>query len=222
MNEALLPDLDAFERHEVSRAQMLARHGEEAVAPLAMHDRLRALSTPSAFDVEAGWRRVAAGMETPATVIALRPRARRPRSIVLAAAATLMLASSAFAVMGPRLLEGPAAVVTVVRDIDGVDEVAGGETRGHPIGMGDPAVEQGSGDVAHAGADGSQQPGTGGTGTDGASTDGSSEQPEDPADRDQGTGNDGGHDDHGGGNDGHEGDASDGGSNQPKDQSEDR
>lgn len=204
MNDALLRDLNAFERQDLSRAQMLARHGEEAVAPLAMHDRLRALSTPSAFDVDAGWRRVVAEIATPATVVALRPRARRPRSIVLVAAAALMLASSAFAVIGPRLLDGSVAVVPAVPDLGGDAGVVGGDTRGHPIGVDGPSRAQTGDDRAGAGA-GAPTGGAGGSSTDGASNVGSIEQPEDPADRDEGTGNDGGHDDQGGGNDGHEG-----------------
>jgi hypothetical protein len=89
-------DLEAFARGEVSRQELMAAHGPEAVALADLHERMHA-TLGTSFDEDAGWSRVVEGMETAATVTTIR-RSRRPRSVVaLAVAAALTIGGSALA-----------------------------------------------------------------------------------------------------------------------------
>jgi hypothetical protein len=86
VNQDLLEDLAAFDRGTLTRSDVVARHGVEALPALAAHDRLReAVATAPAFDVEAGWARVIDEIAEPAPVVRLPQKPRRPRSVVLAA-----------------------------------------------------------------------------------------------------------------------------------------
>jgi hypothetical protein len=206
VNEALLRDLSAFAEGGLARDELLARHGNAAAAPVAVHERLGAMPSAS-FDLEGGWARVAAQIASPATVVALRAPRRRPRSFVLAVAAALMLAGSAFAAIGPRVFDGTVPVAPIVRS----DHVpSGSEVRGRPEGAADAIAPEGTpregdGD-GHPTGSNEGAPTEGGSTTEGGNEgSGTPDNGDDPNDRDQGKGNDGQHDDHGGGNDGKEG-----------------
>jgi hypothetical protein len=176
---------------------------------LAVEQRLQRLASEMPPpDVEAGWAALSAMLEPPlAPVIPLRRRSFG-RPIALAAAAALLVAGSAFAAVtrgdpqthhlsplvpielpgvafsGPHLhapLSGPPAVPT--KDEPGrsaKDTNVGAPTAG------------GTSDGGSTTTDGS-----------GATSDHTKAQ-DDPNDLDQGTGNDGQHNDHGGGNNGTE------------------
>jgi hypothetical protein len=168
---------------------------------LAVEERLQRLASvmPSP-DVEAGWAALPAQLEPPlAQVIPLR-RKRFGRPIALAAAAAMLVAGSALAAV---TLGGADRAAPVIAWSDG--GVWGGPHL-HGGFSGPPAA-------APSSSDGSVGPATGAAHTPDIGSDGGSDAGpghdgtahDDPNDRDQGTGNDGGHDDNGGGNDGAEG-----------------
>lgn len=95
MSPDLERDLERWERGELSRAALLAIHGDEAASLLDMYERLDSIGyEPVAYD-ETSWDALAA--ELP------RHRAGKPivRVIVLAAATVLLLASVAYGTIDP-------------------------------------------------------------------------------------------------------------------------
>jgi len=171
-----------------------------------VHERLQqAVSAIPTTDIEAGWAALAAQLDVPlAPVVPLR-KPKRARTVVLAVAAAMMLAGSAFAAVahfGDGRTDHVAPVVGPVHL-----PVTG--PHAHAPFTGPPAVSEPTG---HHGGGGNGTGSGGGSGTSGggsttgSGTGGSTSKPgDDPNDRDQGTGNDGHHNDHGGGNDGTEG-----------------
>lgn len=208
MNAEMVHDLAAYGRGELSRADVVARYGVEALPALAAHDRMEVAASPSAFDVDAGWTRIEAQIAPMASVVALAARRRRPRSVVLAAAAALMLVGSAFAAIGPRLFEERGMIPAVHEVPSGgrsvVTEDGDGDQGDRPdregMGADEARPRNGGSDTDATG------PGSGSESRDGSAGDRDGADPkDDPNDRDQGKGNDGDHDDRGGGNDGREG-----------------
>jgi hypothetical protein len=166
---------------------------------LAAEERLQRLaSAMPAPDVEAGWAALSAQLEPPlAKVIPLRRR-RFGRPIALAAAAALLVAGSALAAVtraGADRAEAPPVVAS--------DGGVWSGARLHAPFSGPPVrttSTDSKGSAPRAGQTRDAAPG--GTSAPGG---GAGNAQDDPNDRDQGTGNDGRHDDHGGGNDGAEG-----------------
>jgi hypothetical protein len=195
-------DLGAWTREELSREQLLAVHGVAAAAVVAVHDRLTgaaaAVTVPS---VETGWAALLARIDAPAPVVPLRrPRPRRTLSIAVAAA--LALAGIAYAASRGSHDGSPAvspattgpAVAGPFSGSHGRRSAPGPTARtAPPSGSVRPS---GSGPSARGGATPGIDSGAGG---------GSAKPGDDPHDRDQGTGNDGSHNDHGSGNNGPEG-----------------
>lgn len=179
---------------------------ERDPAAVLVHERLQqAVSSMRAPDIEAGWAALAAQLEPPlAPVVPLR-KPSRGRIVVLAVAAALLLAGSAFAAVshfgnGRADLHVP-SIAPINRPVTGphIHEPFAGPPR-------DPRPSGGHHDGGHHPAGPSAGPTDGGgTSTVGGSGDGASKPGDDPNDRDQGTGNDGQHNDHGGGNNGAEG-----------------
>jgi hypothetical protein len=175
---------------------------------LAAEQRLqRMASDMSAPDVDAGWTALAAKLEPPlAQVIPLRRRSLG-RPIALAAAATLLVAGVAFAAVGHD--RSDAEHVAPVVSIEAPGRAFDGP-HAHPPFQGPPATPNRHTHVPTGDPTGATEPpakGGGSTGTEG-SGDGRaapSKHQDDPNDLDQGTGNDGQHNDHGGGNNGTEG-----------------
>jgi hypothetical protein len=220
-----LDDLAAYEQGTLSRSEVVARHGVEALPALAAHDRLReAVATVPAFDVDAGWARVIEEIAEPAPVVRLPSAARRPRASLLAAVAAVLLAGSAFAALGPRLLADDRPMVPVEMDGGGVpldgdprgDGGADAQGSSQDDAGGGGAGSTAQGDDRPGGTEDPDRPGVGATGSnddddggapddDGGGGPGDPGDTEDPNDRDQGRGNDGEHDDNGRGNDGAEG-----------------
>lgn len=89
-------DLEAIERGALTREVFLARHGREGAAVLAMHERMRIATSPSAGDPAAAWDALRERLDAPAPVSQLR-RTKPRRTTVLALAATLVLGGTAFA-----------------------------------------------------------------------------------------------------------------------------
>jgi len=96
-------DLAAFERNELSREQLLAHHAE-AEPLIRLHDRMKLAATAPDPDAVAGWATLLEKMDAAAVVVPFRRPSRTRRTTVLAVAAALMLAGSAFAAVGPRAL----------------------------------------------------------------------------------------------------------------------
>jgi hypothetical protein len=189
VNGQLLADLAALERAELSREELLSRHGDAAADVVALHDRLRAFDEAPPFDVDAGWALVAAKISAPAIVVPLRPRRPRRRLVAMAVAAALMLGGSALAlVLARHDAPRPAISSSSNPPAATLDFVLVRPHGVHPLG----------------GPAGATPPGGEGVGTDGSNGGSSSGRPnqDDPNDRDHGTGNDGSHDDQGQGNDG--------------------
>jgi hypothetical protein len=189
VNGQLLADLAALERAELSREEVLSRHGDAAADVVALHDRLRAFDDAPPFDVDAGWALVAAKIAPPAIVVPLRPGRPRRRLVALAVAAALMLGGSALALVLARH-DAPRPAVSSSQNPPAatLDYVLVRPHGVHPFGGPDAATP-------HRG----ESDGTGGS-TGGSSSEGPNQ--DDPNDRDHGTGNDGSHDDQGKGNDG--------------------
>jgi hypothetical protein len=99
-------DLAAWERGELPRESLVARHGASAAEIVAVHDRIvGAVASTPIPGVEAGWAALVHQLEPHGgTVVPLRRAGRRGRVIALTAAAALLLAGSAFAAVGPRVL----------------------------------------------------------------------------------------------------------------------
>jgi len=195
-------DLGAWAREELSREQLLAAHGTAAATFVAVHDRLtRAAAAVAVPAVEAGWAALLARIDAPAPVVPLR-RPRPSRTLSIAVAAALALAGIAYAASRGSHDGSPA-----VSPATTAPAVAGVFSRWHGRGAPGPTATtappagshrpSGSGPSAHAG--GSTPAIDGGAGG------GSAKPVDDPRDRDQGTGNDGSHNDHGSGNNGPEG-----------------
>jgi hypothetical protein len=196
-------DLGAWAREELSREQLLAVHGAAAAAVVAVHDRLTgaaaAVTVPS---VEAGWAALLARIDAPAPVVPLRrPRPRRTLSIAVAAA--LALAGIAYAASRGSHDGSPAvspattgpAVAGPFSGSHGRRSAPGPTARTAPP----------SGSVRPSGSGPSARGGGATPGIDSGTGGGSAKPGDDPHDRDQGTGNDGSHNDHGSGNNGPEG-----------------
>jgi hypothetical protein len=171
---------------------------------LAVEERLQRLSSAMpAPDASAGWASLSAQLDPPlAPVIPLRPRRFR-RPIVLAAAAALLVAGSAFAAIThgePQHTHIAPPAGAIAGSGWGGPQISGGlpgrpavaPTASDPAGNASPGQASSAGPSAAAG--GAQKPEANTT-----------PAKDDPNDRDQGTGNDGKHDDNGGGNDGPEG-----------------
>ena len=175
---------------------------------LAAEQRLQRMASGiPAPDVDAGWAALSAKLEPPlATVIPLRRRSFG-RPIVLAAAATLLVAGSAFAAIGHG--GGASEHVAPVAPVEAPGPAFGGRhahapfqgppatpnvhtavPTGDPTGLTAPPVESGGSTGTQSSGDGRAAP---------------SKHQDDPNDLDQGTGNDGQHNDNGGGNNGTEG-----------------
>lgn len=217
MNDALLHDLDSFERHELSRDDLVIRHGAEAGAVLTLHDRITALRDAPSFDVDAGWARVAASIAplAPLAVVSVpdpepapergqggvhAARGSRSRMVALGVAAAMMLAGSAFAVIGPRFLDGRQAILPPAPGTQVTEGV-------HPHGGGHPAAGfswtgPGEGPTGATGAAGSSD-GTSSSsdGTGSGTAAGGWSGHDSSSDTDKGKGNDGSHGDQGSGND---------------------
>lgn len=103
MSPDLERDLAAFERNELSREQLLSLHAE-AEPLIRLHDRMKVAAAAPAPDPAAGWAALMEKMDAPAPVVPLRRPSRARRTTMLAVAAALMLAGSAFAAVGPRVL----------------------------------------------------------------------------------------------------------------------
>ena len=177
---------------------------------LAVEERLQRLSSSMpAPDVEAGWAALSAKLEPPlAQVIPLR-RKSFGRPILLAAAAALLVAGSAFA----AVTHGTSGTSRHVAPAVGFPSSAFGGVHLHDAFTGPSSATAPSGGSGHSTGSGHSS-GTGttsnggvSTGSGGGSGDGTqpSKPKDDPNDRDQGTGNDGQHNDRGGGNNGAEG-----------------
>jgi hypothetical protein len=178
---------------------------------LAVEERLQRLSSSMpAPDVEAGWAALSALLEPPvAPVVPLRPKPSRFRPIALAAAAAILVAGSAFAAVTQH---GPAHIVPPPPI-----EVPGGFVAGphlHRPFAGPALTSDDRGGPHRPGGPSTGGPSTGGTAapSGGGAARGHehrqrdhAKQQDDPNDLDQGTGNDGQHNDNGGGNDGTEG-----------------
>jgi hypothetical protein len=195
-------DLGAWARQELSREQLLAAHGPAAAALVAVHDRLTgaaaAVTVPS---VEAGWAALLARIDAPAPVVPLRrPRPRRTLSIAVAAA--LALAGIAYAASRGSHDGSP-----VVSPATSAPAVAGPFSRWHGRSAPGPTARTAppSGSHRPSGSGPSARGGGATPGIDSGAGGGSAKSGDDPHDRDQGTGNDGSHNDHGSGNNGPEG-----------------
>lgn len=103
MSPDLERDLAAFERNELSREQLLSLHAE-AEPLIRLHDRMKVAAAAPAPDPAAGWAALMEKMDAPAPVVPLRRPSRARPTTMLAVAAALMLAGSAFAAVGPRVL----------------------------------------------------------------------------------------------------------------------
>ena len=169
-------------------------------AAVLVHERLeQAVSAMPTPDIEAGWAMLAAQLDVPlAPVVPLR-KPSRARTVVLAVAVAMMLAGSAFAAVA-HFGDGRTADVTPVV---GPLHLPVTGPHAHPPFTGPPPVSTPTG---HHGGGGSGSGTSVGGSTTGSGDGGSTSKPgDDPNDRDQGTGNDGHHNDHGGGNNGSEG-----------------
>jgi hypothetical protein len=100
-------DLAAWERGELPRESLVARHGAAAAQVVAVHDRIvDAVASTPIPGVEAGWAALLLQLDTPgASVVPIRSARKRGRVVALAVAAALLLAGSALAVAGPRANE---------------------------------------------------------------------------------------------------------------------
>jgi hypothetical protein len=175
---------------------------------LAAEERLqRMASDMPAPDVDAGWAALSAKLEPPlAQVIPLRGRSFG-RPIALAAAATLLVAGSAFAAIGHGGADSEHVAPVVSVEAPGL---AFAGPHAHAPFQGPPATPNvqspvHTGDPTDVTA---SPPDSGGSTSTEGSADGHTDQnkpQDDPNDLDQGTGNDGSHNDHGGGNNGTEG-----------------
>lgn len=217
MNDALLHDLDSFERHELSRDDLVIRHGAEAGAVLTLHDRITALRDAPPFDVDAGWARVAASIAPLAPLAAVSvpdpepaperrqgsvhaARGSRSRMVALGVAAAMMLAGSAFAVIGPRFLGGRQAILPPAAGVQPI-EGAGPRGGGHPP-AGFSWTGPGEGPSGATGAAGSPDGTSSGSTSTGSGTGhGGWTGHDSSSDTDKGKGNDGSHGDQGAGND---------------------
>jgi hypothetical protein len=169
---------------------------------LAVEERLQRMANgmPSP-DVDTGWAAISAQLEpTLAPVIPLRRR-RLGRPIALAAAAALLVAGSALAAVMRGGVDSAANSPVVASDGS-----AWGGPHLHAAFSGPPIRETSAAppsDSAQPVSDESHAPTS--DGSDAPQTSHEGKAQDDPLDRDQGTGNDGRHDDNGGGNDGAEG-----------------
>jgi hypothetical protein len=199
-------DLGAWTAGELTRERLLATHGAAAAGTVALHDRLteaaRSTTVPNA---EAGWAALLVAMDAPAPVVPLRRHVPRRRTVALLAAATLVLAGTAFAAklsLGHRVAPIPATGTSMVGPAGGsASSVGTNDRRLVPP----PAGSAPSAPHPH---DGSPSASANETGTGDRTSSGDGGAPtstDDPHDRDRGTGNDGSHDDQGGGNDGSSG-----------------
>lgn len=158
MNADLERALAAFERNELSREQLLSLHAE-AEPLISLHDRMKIAAAAPAPDPEAGWAALMEKMDVPAPVVPLRRPSRARRTTMLAVAAALMLAGSAFAAVGPRVLRerptitppSPAPVVVPVSPEPEVSPVSpeptDGDTRSdEPTASPTPDTSGGQGD----------------------------------------------------------------------------
>jgi hypothetical protein len=100
-------DLAAWERGELPRESLVARHGATAAQVVAVHDRIvEAVASTPIPGVEAGWAALVLQLDTPrAGVVPIRRATKRGRVVALAVAAALLLAGSALAVVARRANE---------------------------------------------------------------------------------------------------------------------
>jgi hypothetical protein len=199
-------DLGAWASGALPRERLLATHGAEAAETAALHERLTGMaagmSTP---DAEAGWAALASKIGVPAPVVPLRRHVRRRRTVSLLVAAALVVGGSALAAVRTWTHRGQTpqapAPVSVLSPV------------GRSFGPSDRSLVPAPTAAPAGGTHGSSRPSHGGAGPAGSGPTGGgdgSPSPDDPQDRDHGTGNDGSHDDHGGGNDGPSGSLPDG------------
>lgn len=179
------------------------------VAAQAVHERLEHLvGTMAEPDIEAGWAALVAQLEPQiAPVVPLRRRSRLRRTIVLGVAAAMLLAGAAFAAVR---YPGTDTVRAPVQPVATSGRVAMGPHT-HPPLSGPPPRAPSSKSTPPGRHHGGTEPGRGRTPPRRSTGDPSSSrsthhhaQPshhDAPDDTDQGTGNDGTHDDNGQGND---------------------
>jgi len=179
-------------------------------AVVLVHERLeQAVSAMRAPDVEAGWAALSALLDEPIAPVVPFRKPKRGRTVVLAVAAAMMLAGSAFAAVAHFGDGHTDRIAPSVRPVHApttgphahapfAGPQRGSQPAGHHHGDG-PGTDT-------VGATGSGSSSSGGSTTGSGDRGGSTSKPgDDPNDRDQGSGNDGPHNDHGGGNNGPEG-----------------
>jgi len=171
---------------------------------LAMEERLQRLASamPSP-DVDAGWAALAAMLEPPVAPVIYVPRRRSFGRLIMLVAAAILVAGAAFAAVRQRAdTVEPASPAAGAHSV-----IVGPHLHGAFTGPPAPASATGNG-TARRGTGSATNPSDGGTtrtsGGQGGERDHTKTQ-DDPNDLDQGTGNDGQHNDHGGGNNGTEG-----------------
>jgi hypothetical protein len=108
VNPDLERDLAAWEQGVLSRDELEARHGAEAAVITDTHDTLIRATVGRSIDVNDAWGAFSARLDEPGPVVHLARR--RLRTTALAVAATLLLAGSAIAVVGPEVGDGPEVI----------------------------------------------------------------------------------------------------------------
>jgi hypothetical protein len=200
-------DLGAWSRGELTRARLLEAHGAPAAGCVALHERLVGVAASTRIpDPEAGWAALLEKIDAPAPVVPPRRHVQRRRTVSLLVAAAVVVGGSALAAIwtgsdrgsvpsptAPGALVGPPAGSPLPGSNDRRLVLPPSRSTNEPAGK-----EPGGSGPSDGGAKEPRHQGntSGGGGTP---------SPDDPRDRDRGTGNDGSHDDHGSGNDGRSG-----------------
>lgn len=74
MNAELEHDLTAWQAGEISRVELLTRHGADAAELSALHDHVLRVAAAPIPDAEASWGRILNRLDEPAPVVRLGSR----------------------------------------------------------------------------------------------------------------------------------------------------